>query len=250
MKKLLFTSSVIVLLGIFISISGCKKDDTEKLSPIIFNPTVIYGSMTDQDGNTYKTVTIGTQTWMAENLRTTKFNDGTEIPLISDSNAWDSIAWHNTKSPAYCYYLNDAATYRNIYGALYNGYAVISGKLAPIGWHVATDADWTTLTEYLGGEGVAGGKLKETGTTHWGSPNFGATNESGFTSLPGGYRGNSTPDDQDAGYHDMGNLGSFWTATEHMSGLLIFCEMFKYGKTVIRPLDSKYHGFSVRCVKD
>jgi uncharacterized protein (TIGR02145 family) len=150
------------------------------VSKIIFNPDLSYGSVTDIENNAYKTIQIGTQTWMAQNLRTTKYNDGTNIRLLTDSYLWES-----TYIPYYIWFNNDPATYKEVYGALYNFYSVYTDKLCPIGWHVPTDAEWTILTDYLGGEIVAGGKLKETGTTHWSLPNNGATNESGFTGLPG-----------------------------------------------------------------
>jgi uncharacterized protein (TIGR02145 family) len=138
-------------------------------------------TVTDIDGNIYHTVTIGTQVWMVENLKTTKYRNGDPIPNVT-GNAWAALT-----TGAYCWYNNDAATYKATYGALYNWYAVADSRnIAPTGWHVPTDAEWTTLTTFLGGESVAGGKLKETGTNHWTSPNTGATNETGFTALPGG----------------------------------------------------------------
>ena len=121
-----------MLLTIIMLVSCSKKDD----------PNNTVNTVTDKDDNVYHTVTIGTQTWMAENLKTTKYNDGTAIPLVTDSTAWTSLL-----TPAYCWYNYDATTYKNTYGALYNWYAVNTGKLAPIGWHVATDAEWTTLTD-------------------------------------------------------------------------------------------------------
>ena len=146
-------------------------------------PTVV-----DIDGNVYHTVTIGTQVWMVENLKTTKYNDGTAIPLVTDSAAWDELT-----TPGYCWYNNDSATYKNPYGALYNWYAVSTGKLAPTGWHVPTDSEWAVLTTYVGntyygGLDSAGGALKSTDKTYWLSPNTGATNSSGFSALPGGFR--------------------------------------------------------------
>jgi uncharacterized protein (TIGR02145 family) len=137
--------------------------------------------VTDIDGNVYNTVTIGDQVWMAENLKTTKLNDGTSI-----SNAIDNIAWASLSTPGYCWFINNRATYE-IYGALYNWYAVYTDKLCPTGWHVPSNSEWTTLTDHLGGAEVAGGKLKESGSSHWASPNTGATNVTGFTALPGGY---------------------------------------------------------------
>ena len=139
-------------------------------------------TVTDIDGNIYKTVTIGSQVWLAEDLKTTKYNDGTPIPYVTDKEEWI-----NTKSGAYCWncwYCKDESN-DSIYGALYNWYA-ITGKLCPVGWHVSTDQDWETLIDYCGGWEIAGGKLKEVGTIHWESPNLGATNEFGFTAIPFG----------------------------------------------------------------
>jgi uncharacterized protein (TIGR02145 family) len=136
---------------------------------IIFNPSLTYGEVSDIDGNYYKTIQIGSQIWMAENLKTTRYNDGSNIPLVTDNTAWSNLT-----TPGYCWYNNDAATYKNVYGALYNWYAVNTGKLCPSGWHVPSEYEWTLLVNYLGGVYAAGGKLKETGTTHWYSPNAGA----------------------------------------------------------------------------
>ena len=120
---------------------------------------------------------------MAENLKTTKYRDGTSIPLVTEN-----TAWLNLTTPGYCWYNNDAAHYKSTYGALYNWYVLNAGSngwknVCPTGWHVPTDAEWTTLTTYLGGESIAGGKLKETGTSHWLSPNTVATNETGLHTL-------------------------------------------------------------------
>ena len=135
-------------------------------------------TFTDIDGNVYHAVVIGTQTWMVENLKTTKYSNGDPIPTAVTS----------LTPGAYCMYNNDAVTYKADYGALYNWYAVADSRnIAPAGWHVPTKTDWTTLTDYLGGESVASGKLKENGSSHWLTPNTGATNSSGFTALPGGF---------------------------------------------------------------
>jgi len=142
--------------------SSCKKKDDNN------NPTTTAGKVTDIDGNVYDTVKIGTQIWIIENLKTTKYNDGTSIPMVTDS-----AAWINLTTPGYCWHKNTSASYKNTYGALYNWYAVNTGKLAPKGWHVPSDAEWTTLITYLGGDSIAGGKMKETGMSHWFSPNTG-----------------------------------------------------------------------------
>jgi uncharacterized protein (TIGR02145 family) len=245
LKKSILTTSVIciVLYGILFSISGCIKDadDRPKTGPIIFNQAITYGNLTDQDGNTYKTVIIGTQTWMAENLRTTRFNDGTSIPLVTDNKDWGYLS-----TPAYCWCNNDPATFKNIYGALYNWFTVNTGKLAPQGWHVPTNEEWIELSTYLGGEAIAGGKMKEEGTAHWWNPNTGATNSSGFTSLPCGYRSHSGGD-----FPYVSTNAYFWSSTEGDETGAWYRLLFA-GSEIICPryLECKKDGFSVRCIKD
>jgi len=196
-------------------------------------------TMTDRDGNVYTSVTIGTQVWMVENLKTTKYNDGTDIPLVTDD-----VEWVNLNTPGYCWYDNDAATYKNPYEALYNWYAVNTGKLCPTGWHVPTDAEWTTLTTYLGGTSVAGGKLKELGTTHWTTPNTGATNETGFTALPGGLR------EVDGLFFYFGNEGFWWNSPEKSATDAWYHTLyFNYNFVYSLNLDKRY-GLSVRCLKN
>ena len=155
--------------------------------------------ISDVDGNSYRTVLIGSQLWMAEHLRTTKYSDGS---AISYHTGFRSI------SPEYAWYL-DNITYKIPYGALYNFPAVSTGKLCPTGWHVASDAEWTTLTDLIGGLGVAGGKLKETGTVHWYSPNTGATDEYGFTLLPAGATQQIA-----YGYISLGYATCIWTSNQ------------------------------------
>ena len=202
------------------------------------------GTVTDIDGNVYHTVTIGTQTWMVENLKTTKYNDGTAIPLVTDGTAWSNLT-----TPGYCWYNNDAATYKNTYGALYNWFTVNTGKLAPTGWHVPADAEWTILTIYLGGEADAGGKMKSTGTIEaatglWYSPNTGATNESGFTAVPAGGRNFNGP------FLDIGYLG-FWCSSSENSTDSAWDQRLWYDNSdVTRSAGNKNYGFSVRCVRD
>lgn len=196
-------------------------------------------TITDIDGNIYHTVSIGTQVWMVENLKTTRYNDGIVLPLVTNS-----TSWLNLTTPAYCWYNNDASAYKNTYGALYNWYAVNTGKLAPKGWHVPTDAEWTTLTTYLGGDTVAGGKLKEIDTTHWQSPNTGATNETGFTALPGGFR------DLGGKFYLVGILGRWWCSTEGGT-YYAWNRHIDYGNIgVYRNYWEKGIGYSVRCLKD
>ena len=201
--------------------------------------TVLPQGVLDADGNVYGTVTIGTQVWLKENLKTTKFKNGTIITLVSDQTSWS-----NRTSPAYCWYNNDAATYGNPYGALYNWYTINMGNLCPDGWHVPSDAEWTTLTDFLGGLNVAGGKLKESGTNHWFSPNTGASNESGFSALPGGYRG------YDGTFSFIRNYGFFWCATEYNPSSAWDRGLDYSDTNVDRNSTNKGNGISVRCIKD
>jgi len=222
----------LILMGMLLMLTNSCNKDEEKDDPAQGN------TVTDIDGNVYHTVTIGTQVWMLENLKVTKYNDGTAIPLVTDGTAWTDLT-----TAGFCWYDNDEATYKNAYGALYNFYAVNTGKLSPTGWHVPSDAELTTLTSYLGGESVAGGKLKEVGTTHWQSPNTGATNESGFTILPAGYRYMSS-------FTTNGKNGFLWSTTEE-SGDYAWVRNIGYDRIdVSRYGGYKGTGWSVRCVKD
>ena len=145
----------------------------------VHNPAETYGSMTDQQGNVYKTIVIGTQEWMAENLKTTVYRNGNAIDNIIDNTQWIGLT-----TGAWASYNNDSQ-YDCPYGKLYNWFAVADPRhVCPTGWHEPTDAEWTTLTDYLGGEEVAGGKMKSAGTQYWIGPNTDATNESGFSGLP------------------------------------------------------------------
>jgi uncharacterized protein (TIGR02145 family) len=195
-------------------------------------------TVTDADGNVYPTVIIGTQEWMGENLRTTKYNDGTLIPKVTDDTEWSELT-----SSGYCWYNDDSVAYSNLYGALYNWYTVNTGKLCPTGWHVPSDVEWNTLIDYLGGVIVAGGKLKEIGTTHWSSPNTEATNESGFTALPGGGRSYSGP------YMYHGTFGMWWAANLDEPDYANFIGLtYDYGFVSVSTTDIT-NGSSVRCLK-
>jgi len=209
-----------------IFLSGCNKDDSGF-------------TLKDIDGNEYNSVKIGTQTWMVENLKTTKFSDGTDIPLIATAEAWMGLT-----SPGFQWYNGDILKYKNPYGALYNFYAVSTAKLCPAGWHVPSNSEWTTLTTFLLGEDVAGGKLKEAGITHWKSPNGEATNESGFTALPGGAISSGGL------YDGIGYEGAWWAADEDMN-TDIYCRILSYYWGRLQTNHAvKQSGFSVRCVKN
>ncbi len=238
--KVVFTPSEI---SIYDTVSKAVKINVlTGLTNAIFNPTLTYGSLTDIDGNLYKTITIGTQTWMAENLRTTRYRNGDAIPLVTGNTAWKNLG-----SDAYCNYenttdINKIATT----GRLYNWFTVINSRnLAPEGWHIATDAEWITLTTFLGGETLAGGKLKETGLSHWQSPNTGATNSSGFTALPSGRR-----EYTDGSFINLGYDGFWWTKSAYNPDYSWYRYMHYNVTDVYRANFHKQYGFAVRCVKD
>ena len=207
--------------------NSCKKDETNTLKTI-----------TDINGNEYHIVTIGTQTWMTENLKVTKYNDGSVIPNVIEDTIWNKLT-----SGAYCNYDN-LENNSEEYGRLYNWYAVNSGKLCPTGWHVPSDAEWTTLTNYLGGESLAGGKLKETGTLHWISPNTASSNETSFSALPGGYRF------ANGDFGGNGLYGYWWCTPDSQMHTVWYRHMGNSYNSVYRNSDSKLCGFSVRCLKD
>jgi len=226
------------IVAVLVLISGCKKDHDIVIPPPM-TPWIIYGSLTDLDGNIYKTIPIGSQTWMVQNLKTTRYNDGTSIPLVIDGTFWSNLS-----TPAYCWQKNDPA-YRVTYGLLYNWYAVNTGKLCPSGWHVPSEAEWNRMTDYLGGENIAGGKLKETGFRHWDSPNTGATNESYFRAFPGGNRINGP----DASFNNLREMGYWWTTSsgEDWAANRL---MYYNSNHVQKSICPKRWGLSVRCVRD
>lgn len=211
-------------------------------------------AITDIDGNNYRTMKIGSQTWMAENLKTTHLNDGTLIPLVTDS-----LKWVNLYTPGLCFYNNNEKTYKEIYGVLYNWFTVETSKLCPPGWHVPSDQEWTLLINYIGGAEVAGVKLKETGKEHWQNPNV-SDNSSGFTALPGGYRKM-----YNGAFSDIGTTG-YWFSSSLGAGALsmgvrwygpiayiLHSATDNIGKidlSVALPFSGKAEGSSVRCVKD
>ena len=207
----------------------------------VFNPTKNYGTVTDIEGNVYKTIVIGTQTWMAENLRTTKYRNGDEIYNVTSNDTWNSLL----STGAYCTYANTTnldtiATY----GRLYNFFAVADNRqLAPQGWRVATMDDWLTLTDYLGGDTIASNKMKEVGNKHWEDP-FLSDNSSGFTALPGSDRYLAKNTDQ------MGFYGVWWTSSEYNETGAGFLYLYYYSSNIYRGVNYKKNGYSVRCIKE
>jgi uncharacterized protein (TIGR02145 family) len=220
---------------------GLQKSFTtdSNVSPVVFNSSLTYGSVSDIEGNTYKTIQIGNQIWMAENLKTTKYNDNESIPLVTDNSIWKGLSTHG-----YSWYNNSSVVYKDVYGALYNWYAVATGKLCPAGWHVFSQSELNTLKIHLGGGTDVGVKMKEAETTHWVSPNTIIANESGWTGLPGGRR------NEEGTFTSIGYVGYWWSATEFSSVAAV--DAMLYYDFIF--LDSnnfrKVNGMSVRCVKD
>ena len=202
-----------------------------------FTTEAASGTVTDIDGNVYQTVTIGTQVWMAENLKVTHYRNGDSIPNVPGGLAWDALV-----EGAYCNFDNSLDTVA-VYGRLYNWYAVNDPRnIAPEGWHVPSHSEWQTLVWSF--DANAGGQLKEAGTTHWVSPNKGATNESGFTALPAGmcgYQGH---------YIGMPQETWFWSSSEYNTSRARELELTAYDSLYSLSDLGKYSGLSVRCIKD
>jgi uncharacterized protein (TIGR02145 family) len=204
------------------------------------------GIVNDIEGNTYTTIGIGSQIWMAENLKTTRYNDGTAIPNITIDATWAALT-----SGAYCDYDNNIAN-SEIYGRLYNWYVAASDnpkKVCPVGWHVPDWAELSILPNIHEGYSVTGGKLKEIGTIHWNRPNTVATNETGFTALPGGHR------DYSGTFNSIGNYGFWWSSTDYHQptyGLSAWSInlSFNNGDLNAGYSNSRREGFSIRCLKD
>ena len=207
--------------------------------------------VTDIDGNVYNTVNIGQQIWMTENMKTTKYSDGTIIPLVNNQTIWDALT---ETSKAYCWYADDISN-KDTYGALYSWSAAMNGSssstanpsgvqgVCPTGWHLPSDAEWSQLESFLGTN--AGGKLKEINTTHWRTPNAGATNESGFIGLPGGNR------HIDGVFYDIGSYGYWWSATAINSTRANNRALYYYLTNLGKDFqDDKVYGYSVRCIKN
>lgn len=205
-------------------------------TPVIDGP----GSpVKDYEGNEYNTVWISGKLWMSENLKATKFNDGTEIPNVIEGDDWIALT-----SPAYCWYNNSKAGYGETYGGLYNWFAVNTGKLCPTGWHVPSDEEWNELTDYLGGATVAGGKLKS--ESLWNDPNTDATNEVGFSSLPNGARRETA----NGIFFRVQQYSYNWSSTEDNETHAWQRHMYFKHAEVSRGRSDKKYGFGVRCVRD
>ena len=202
-------------------------------------PAWIDPPVTDYDGNVYDVVTIGSQRWLKQNLNVTHYRNGDAIQNVTNNSAWVNLT-----TGAYCNYYNDES-YSTTYGRLYNWYTVVDSRnLCPTGWHVPSHEELTTLTTYLGGSSIAGNNLREVGTSHWCSPNWGATNESGFTALPAGLRS-----DYDGAYSCMTLFGWWWSSTDSNNDAWDLTLHFNTNDAVSDG-NHKGDGFSVRCIKD
>lgn len=241
--------TLILFLIFALFVVSCQQEDVSPPTPTP-EPTPESTTVTDIDGNEYDTVQIGTQVWMAENLRTTKYANGDPIPNVTDDTQWTNLT-----TGAWCHYNNDSQ-YENPYGKLYNWYAVDDSRnVCPTGWHVPTDEEWTTLIDYLDpnaqGGGItpntAGGKMKSTGTEYWLSPNVDATNESGFSGLPGGWRY------YDAIFEYVSLTSDWWSSTTVPGGPpsnAWYRRLQRGVGWVYRYGGLKEGGLSVRCLKD
>jgi uncharacterized protein (TIGR02145 family) len=237
MKNIIKISGVIL---IFILIQSCKKEADNITKDI--------------DGNVYNSVTIGTQIWMKENLKTTKYRNGDLIGTTTPA----TLDITSEVSPKYQWAYNGEEINASTYGRLYTWDAVTDARnVCPTGWHVPTDTEWHYLILYLDSAAIlsvirpsieseiAGGKLKEWGTNHWGDPNTGATNESGFTAIPGGYRA------ADGRFSAIGLIGNWWSSTEDFSSTVAYYRLVDYWvSSVTRDWEYQQDGLSVRCLKD
>ena len=228
MKKQIFSIiQITLILFVFILTNSCKNNS---------NTTSTSVSVKDVDSNVYETITIGTQTWMQKNLKVTHYRNGDTIPNVTESKEWISLT-----TGAYCNYNNDTNN-AITNGSLYNYYAIVDSRnLCPTGWHMPMDAEWSTLITYLGGETIAGNKLKEAGNSHWKYNNKTAANESGFTAIPGGERSGIA-----GSFAYLGNHGIWWSLT----GDARLIEMSDFSCEVLKADANKKEGHSVRCIKD
>jgi len=244
--KLIVYGGIIVIISSCEKRKGCTNPQAMNYDPsaevdngsciLKMNPSEV---LTDQDGNKYATVMIGTQEWMADNLRSSRFCNGDPIAHVTDS-----TLWVGTTSDAWTYYGNDAMA-DSAYGKLYNWFSVNDPRnICPCGWRIPTDAEWMVLIDHLGGESVAGGKMKSSGIQYWQMPNADATNASGFSGLPGGLRHNNGM------FMGLGVVGSWWSSKEAPTTSAWTHSLNAWGGNTYRATHYKRAGLSVRCIKD
>jgi uncharacterized protein (TIGR02145 family) len=232
-----------LIIGILVvSVTNCKKKDADPVpavpTPITIKPidfgSSTFGTVTDNDGNTYKTIVIGGKTWMAENLKSTRYNNGAALLTgLSDAN------WTSETTGAFCDYENKSSN-GEFYGHLYNEYVKLDQRgICPSGWHIPSNGEWLALGAALGGVNTAGGKMKEKGTAHWITPNEGGDNSSGFTGIPGGSRHNGI-------FNDMGTDGYWWSSDPGF----FFYLTNSLTELRTKPTAKPDEGLSIRCIKD
>ncbi len=228
MENLKIIKPALLLTGAVLAIffMSCRKKDNTP-DPV-----------TDIDGNVYKTIRIGDQVWMAENLKTTLFSDGSTIAYFPAGDEWAGLI-----SAGYCWYNNDISN-KSVSGALYNYYAAVSGMLCPDGWHMPSDAEWRQLRDFTGDTLTGGGKLKEEGTEHWSIPNTGSVNSTGFTALPAGIRY------FEGTFSSASFFTSFWSSTESDDSRSWYFSLYYNDAVAAMNKTSKKDGFSIRCIKD
>jgi len=203
---------------------------------IVLGPFQTTSGVTDIDGNEYSSVTIGNQEWMAQNLRVATYRNGDAIPNISNQTNWDNLT-----SGAYCWYDNDSS-YEEPYGKLYNWYAVDDSRgLCPTDWHGPTEADFEELQDFVS-ESTGGGKMKDIGFTYWNIPNTGATNETGFTGLPGGWRVDS--------FIGLGSLGNYWLKNLAANNNGLSIALYSFNSVLFQDDPNPSSGLSIRCIRD
>ncbi|MFA7123788.1 MAG: fibrobacter succinogenes major paralogous domain-containing protein [Candidatus Delongbacteria bacterium] len=234
--EMILISAFIIILMTF---AGCS-EETITAEPFV-DHTGETGTVTDIDGNVYTTIGIGGQIWMAENLKVTRYRNGDEIPEVQDY-----LAWYALTTPGRCSYNNDPAN-SVTFGQMYNWQAVSdTRKISPEGWHMPSDDEWDALINWVGGPDSAGVKLKETGFVHWAAPNEGASNESGFTALPGGWRINM------GNFYDLTTRGYWWTISNDYlpSSMATAYGMYNDSVKVEDLAIIRNFGLYARCVKD
>lgn len=230
----IFSLGLAVLL---ITLTSACKNNSNTLIP---DYTGEVDTITDIMGNSYNTIGMGSQIWMAQDLRTTRLNDGSLIPEVTSDSVWAEL-----QTPAFCWYNNDSTNFKSSYSPLYNFYVITSGSLCPTGWHVPDKAEWEYLASFVGGEKVAGGKLKESNSAHWNEPNTCILNNYNFIALPGGCR-----KDFNGEFLEIGNMGFWWTGNSE-SFFIADCFSMSYNVTKLARIETnKREGHSVRCVKD
>lgn len=233
---------IIIICSFIILVSqSCESflSDPKTLPQIDYSGQI--DSIVDIDGNVYRTIGIGSQIWMSENLKTSRLNDGTIISQIKDDSIWQ----YPGRMPAICWYNNDSINYSKTYGFLYNSFTVDTKLLCPKGWHVPTDPDWNILIDYLGGIEKAGGKLKDDDSNLWSDPNHSYVNDIGFFALPGGRRRHI-----EGKFSDINDIGCWWTSTSK-NEFYAYARLIYHDNTLISKIESnKRDGLSVRCIKN